>query len=731
MKTNRCQRQQIRWFFVAAALLASCAGALAQDELPHERGRLWELVRNDGWIGSLGSWDFLVSSPLGLFPGFNGYVHPVGNENDAVNTYENANMHDFRSGCWILAKNLLTPGTPPSYTPTPTDYELYVSGLQQDAYGVETKRQPIQLIKNYNENAGYDPLLPEEMTSAQWNTNLGITITRRSYVWSFPGYSDFIIYDYSMKNTGIMVSTLTGVTVPGYPQQTLRNVRVVFQSGISVSTKSQINFHADLTAIQAGAFGWQPGAYHDFYHILDKFTLFCSTNYNGGARPLPWDPYPVKSDSAWQQKFGAELESPSAFGWLALYASPTGAAPRISPTPDVLRIDSHKGGTFQGQSLDLEFLTLASKTKQYFYDYASTPDTQAALGNTGNRLNFYTLSYGPYTLAPGDSLRFIVAEIAGVMDYNDVIAGDPNHHFPDSTIAAIERNAANARNAVSWGLGATENGIPLAAAVPPPPPGPHTDAVNASFGTQQAAIGVTWDKTAETTQLSDGGGNTFYHGLSDLDGYRIYRSTDFQYASETQPPVFRGAAWHLLADIPKARFADYWDAELGKYRYVDSNVTFGFKYGYYVSSYRLTPSSWTSPNGQVVTTLPAMESGSANRTFPTSAAPGPVASFDIFVVPNPYVYNDARRSFGITDPYRIEFRNLPERCTIRIYTIMGDLVRVLEHQPDARGDVFGSEAWDQKSTSGLLVAPGLYLYNIQSTTPGLDKKLTGKLMIIR
>jgi hypothetical protein len=129
--------------------------------------------------------------------------------------------------------------------------------------------------------------------------------------------------------------------------------------------------------------------------------------------------------------------------------------------------------------------------------------------------------------------------------------------------------------------------------------------------------------------------------------------------------------------------------------------------------------------------LPELASGSVNKTLPASAAPGPVPTMDVFVAPNPYVYGDESRSFGRANPFGVEFRNLPESCTIRIYTLVGDLVRTLEHKPDARGNVYGSEPWDQKSDSGLLVAPGLYVYHVQSTTPGLDSKLTGKLMIIR
>src|SRR5438309_2860419 len=214
---------QIRTAACAALLfLASSVFGQGQEELTHRRGRLWETVRNDGWIGSLGAWDFLVSTPLGLFPGFDGYTHPVGNENDAVNTFENSNMHNFRSGCWIVVKDLMIPGGPPVYAPMPAAYELYASGLQQETYGIENVRAPSVMATNYAGDPGFNPLLPEEMIRQTWHTNTGITVTRRSSVWSYPGYRDFIIYDYVFKNTADYVSTLTGVVVPN-PADTLKS----------------------------------------------------------------------------------------------------------------------------------------------------------------------------------------------------------------------------------------------------------------------------------------------------------------------------------------------------------------------------------------------------------------------------------------------------------------------------------------------------------------------------
>lgn len=709
------------------------AQRVSTNDALHRRGKLWDNVWNDGFIGNGCAWDYCTTAPLGMYPGFDGFTHPIGGESNAINTFSNANFHNFRSGVWIIAKDLLTPGIPPAFSPVETDYEIYASGQQGEIRGTVSTRAPIQFIENYAEDEGFNPLLAEEMTSSIWHTNTGVTVTRNSYVWSFPDYDDFIIYDYTFENTGKIVSNQadTVLTTRSDFVQTLDEVWFAFHSAISVSTKSQINFHSDLVGVQAGAFGWMP-PYHDFYHVDDGGALVYSTNYNGGKEPPPFDSFSQKQPQEWQVKFPDELQSPAAFGWVVLHADPRGATPRPSPAPDVLRVDNFKGNP--GAPEDLEFFTPGNQGALQFYNFATTPTLRPELGNTGNRFNIYTQSYGPYTMEPGDKLRFVVAEIAGVMDYAQVNAGDPEGHFPDSTIAAIRRNAQHARNAVAWGMGATVDTLALAADVPEPPPAPAADAINASVGTESASIGVTWDQTAETTSITDASGSIFYAGLDDLDGYRIYRSRDFQFSNDVEDPVFRGAAWELIADIPKAEFGNYFDTELGRYRYVDNDVSFGFRYGYYVSAYNVDPGPWTSANGTVVDNLGEMASGPVrgqSRTAAVSASAGPVTSFDIYVVPNPYVFGDEQRSFGTSDPYRIEFRNLPERASIRIYTISGDLVRTIRHGPDERGNLSGTAVWDQKSDSGLRIAPGLYIYHVDSETEGLSNEVVGKIMIVR
>ena len=716
--------------------------AQGEDHKIHHRGRIWETVWGTGFVGDPGAWDYLSFNPKGMFPGFKNFLHPCCNENNAINTFANANMHNFRSGLILAARDVLVPGPPPSFNPVPEAYEYFAVGTAGER-GTPSPTPVVRLEENYMETDGFNPLLPEEMTVASWPTNLGITVTRRSYQWSYRGYRDFILYDYVFKNTGEVVSVQTGGVVPNAEnfQQELQELFVAFHSAVSTDTKSQINFYANLTAVQAGAFGWQP-PFSDYYYVSDDRTLFASYDVNGGVEPPPFVPWQLKDDRLWEQKFGPELHSPAAFGWLMLDTPPNDEEAATSPEPDVLRIDTHKGGQFNGQDLDLEFFQAGDRSGQEFYTFVTSPDLQDALGNNGRRHNIYTFSYGPYTLAPGDSLRFVVAEIAGVMDFGAVNAGDPDGRFPEATLQALEENAERARQAIAWGMGTTENGIPLVADVPEPPPAPAVEAINASQGTETAAMGVTWDRIAEETSITDGSGGTFYDGMEDLDGYRIYRTTDFQYVSENEDPVLRGGEWTMLADIPRADFAAYFNEEIGRYQFIDEDVEFGRRYGYYVSAYDADPGPWTSANGTVVSDLGEMESADVewyapgdetrlNRTPPASAAAGPVASLDIYVVPNPYVFNDLERSFGLNDPYRMEFRNLPERATLRIYTIAGDHVRTLRHGPDAQGNLSGTAVWDQKTDSGLLAAPGLYIYHVESEAEGASGEFTGKLMIIR
>ncbi len=78
-----------------------------------------------------------------------------------------------------------------------------------------------------------------------------------------------------------------------------------------------------------------------------------------------------------------------------------------------------------------------------------------------------------------------------------------------------------------------------------------------------------------------------------------------------------------------------------------------------------------------------------------------------------------------TEAGGMTFTNIPSQCTIKIYTLTGDLVRQIRHS-DIGGQI-GQDVWDGKTTRGDPAASGVYLWRVESASDGKN----GKLMIIR
>ena len=94
----------------------------------------------------------------------------------------------------------------------------------------------------------------------------------------------------------------------------------------------------------------------------------------------------------------------------------------------------------------------------------------------------------------------------------------------------------------------------------------------------------------------------------------------------------------------------------------------------------------------------------------------------IKVVPNPYI---VRSRFNETSMSRkLRFTNLPQECRISIFTITGELVKVLDHN----NQFDGNEWWDLRSANNQEVAPGLYIYHVESNN---GKEKIGKFAVIR
>ena len=102
---------------------------------------------------------------------------------------------------------------------------------------------------------------------------------------------------------------------------------------------------------------------------------------------------------------------------------------------------------------------------------------------------------------------------------------------------------------------------------------------------------------------------------------------------------------------------------------------------------------------------------------------------DPYVVPNPYVgaasFEPQRFAVSGRGERKVEFRNLPANCTIRIYTITGEFVQDLVHDGNINE---GIVTWDLRNSSNLEIAPGLYIYHVDG--PGVGTFI-GKFAIIK
>jgi hypothetical protein len=92
----------------------------------------------------------------------------------------------------------------------------------------------------------------------------------------------------------------------------------------------------------------------------------------------------------------------------------------------------------------------------------------------------------------------------------------------------------------------------------------------------------------------------------------------------------------------------------------------------------------------------------------------------IYVVPNPYVVYSNLELPGSTATNRgqnvLQFRNLPPRCTIRIYTMTGELVDTIH-----KDDGLSYASWNVLSYEGQRLAYGVYIYHVE--VPDVGEKI--------
>ncbi len=193
--------------------------------------------------------------------------------------------------------------------------------------------------------------------------------------------------------------------------------------------------------------------------------------------------------------------------------------------------------------------------------------------------------------------------------------------------------------------------------------------------------------------------------VNDLDGYILYRTTD---------PSLKN--WETLDTIPMI-YKNETSVRGKAYEYIDQdNVNNGFNYFYNLCAYRI------SPLGQFEESVRISDLNNiSNQPNAVSITPKTMplqANEDmekIKVVPNPYIisaaWDEARLGntpFG--EPIRnIAFTHLPDPCTVKIFTVDGDLVKTIEHNNNT-----GREEWNLLTSENRPVVSGIYFFHVKS-----------------
>ena len=278
-------------------------------------------------------------------------------------------------------------------------------------------------------------------------------------------------------------------------------------------------------------------------------------------------------------------------------------------------------------------------------------DDPSLIRATGDTLVVFS-GCGPYDLASGDTLRFIIAMVAGE-NYDDISAN-------------VDR---------IWDV--YNNGYRIKS-VPQP-------VVSAESKNSQAVL--TWDNSIDREYLDP------LTGTNSLRAYYIYKTEDPNRLTWTLYDSLPRQYWPENAYLPEA------------YTYSDNAVLNGFYYSYSVTAID------SSGDESGIAALAAETNTVEIRPYSDAQQ----TADRVRVVPNPYVISaqwEKERLGNIPngEPIReLSFINLPGNCTISIFTLDGDLVKTIRHSSGT-----GTAYWDIRSDYNQMVATGVYFYHVSS-----------------
>lgn len=254
---------------------------------------------------------------------------------------------------------------------------------------------------------------------------------------------------------------------------------------------------------------------------------------------------------------------------------------------------------------------------------------------------------------------------------------------------------------------------------------------------------------------------TFIVGVEDFEGFHIWRGirkdgSDLEVIGEVSKEEAvkgRRVTGGSLPDslyyydiVPTLRTGQPWISSFGavpclgtridldlapdQYFWFDCNGVNGFTYYYAVTTFDRGYSLQSSTQG-----LSKFDNCFVQEGMPYECKNQLVALrlevdpqnnlYNVYVVPNPVRTGTSRLT---ADNYhnfpddRVRFVNLPAKCTIKIFTVAGDLVWMNDHV-----DGTGNVEWDTRNLEEEDVASGVYVYRIETASDSVY----GRIVVIR
>ena len=571
-----------------------------------------------------------------------------------------------------------------------------------------------------------DPDLPcDRMIVNVVNTSIGVTMTRKIMAWAQQYHDNYFVYDYVFQNTG----NVDPDPELEHASVSLENVWFFFQYRYAPSKEG-------ATATGLNSPRWGINAMLSTRGEAPSDTVVAGFTYPGDyAEWLAGNPRAdsLRCQFAWAGKHSAaqydligypdvrygtgRLMGPQFVGIVTLHADKSAAVKEDDPyqprTTTYQQSDdppTRPNDQFDSQRMADEWKWITRGHRLPRHDeYVGDGFPDQLEGTPGGFSNMN--GYGPYQLAPGDSIHLVMAEgVSGLSRemcwkigkqwYQAYINPTASFTFtlPDGSTTTDKDEFKDAwvmtgMDSLFKTFGRARRNYESGYAIPLPPPPP--DYFEVKSGGDR--IRLLWSTTAES-----------WPGFA---GYRIYRAiakydTTFDLLYEcglgTDNPLPETNAEGLRS----------WD---------DMEAVRGQSYFYYITSFddgTANRNSGLNPPGVLESSL------FWTRTMePAYLRRRPVSSMDsIRVVPNPYNVRSRDLQY-LGEPDKIMFLNIPGECTIRIFTERGDLIKTIVHDNGS-----GDASWNSITDYGQVIVSGVYLAVFEK--PNGEKKIR-KFVVIR